>query len=79
MCRGLNGYLLDELDAKEIDVFITIDGNIEFQQRFIGRKFGTVIIRSVTNRLEDLLRLKDELADAVNKVSPGKILRVPNS
>ena len=74
-----DGKLLDELDARNIDVFITIDGNIEFQQRFIGRKFGTVLIRSVSNRLENLLHLQDELSDAIKKANSGNIQRVPDS
>ncbi|MCF6191245.1 MAG: hypothetical protein L3J51_12270 [Cocleimonas sp.] len=78
---GLAGYndndLLNELDVRNIDVFITIDGNIEYQQSFIDRKFGTVIIRSVTNRLSDLLQLENELNDAINDISSGNILHIP--
>jgi len=74
-----DGNLLDELDARNIDIFITIDGNIEYQQRFIDRKFGTIIIHSVTNRIDDLLRLESELTKAVNKATSGTILQVPDS
>jgi len=74
-----DGYLLDELDLRDVDIFVTMDGNIEYQQRFYERKFGTIIIRSVTNRLEDLLHLEEELSDAIKKVEPGKILRIPTS
>ena len=37
------------------------DGNIEYQQQFANRKFGTIIIRSVSNRFEDLQRYQKEL------------------
>lgn len=78
---GLAGYndeaLLNELDTRNIDVFITIDGNIEYQQSFIDRKFGTVVIRSVTNRLSDLLQLENELNEAINEVSSGNIIHIP--
>ena len=71
---GLSGsqdqVLLDELDIKNIDIFITIDGNIEYQQQFENRVFGTVIIRAVSNRFSDLLHLKGELLNAVTKVIP---------
>jgi len=68
--------LLNELDRREIDVFITIDGNIEYQQQFINRSFGTVVIISVSNRFDDLKHLKDKILKAVNTVSKGKIEHV---
>ena len=55
--------LLEELDKKGIDVFVTIDGNIEYQQQF-------------TNRTNDLLHLKDKILKAVSSVSKGKIERI---
>ena len=74
---GLSGAkdtaLLNELDKREIDVFITIDGNIEYQEQFINRKFGTVVIISVSNRFNDLLHLKDKIFKAVDSVSNGEI------
>ena len=74
---GLSGSkdteLLEELDKRGIDVFITIDGNIEYQQQFINRSFGTVVIISVSNRFNDLLHLKDKILKAVNTVSKGTI------
>jgi len=74
---GLSGSkdteLLEELDKRGIDVFVTIDGNIEYQQQFTNRTFGTVVIISVSNRFNDLLHLKDKILKAVNSVSKGKI------
>jgi len=72
-----DSQLLTELDTRNIDVFITIDGNIEYQQSFIDRKFGTVVIRSVTNRLSDLLQLENQLNDAINEISSGNIVHIP--
>jgi len=77
---GLNGSkdteLLEELDKRGIDVFVTIDGNIEYQQQFINRTFGTVVIISVSNRFNDLLHLKDKILEAIDSVSHGKIEHV---
>jgi len=74
---GLSGSkdteLLKELDKRGIDVFVTIDGNIEYQQQFINRTFGTVVIISVSNRFNDLLHLKDKILKAVDTVSKGGI------
>jgi len=69
--------LLDELDTRNIDVFITIDGNIEYQQRFLNRTFGTIIVRSVNNRLESLLLLEDDLLETVDKIVSGDVIHLP--
>ena len=78
---GLSGYkdteLLEELDKKDIDIFITIDGNIEYQQQFMNRKFGTIVIRAVSNRFKDLEYLEDRLNIAVREVLEGKIIHLP--
>lgn len=78
---GLGGSkdteLLEALDEKGVDVFVTIDGNIEYQQQFKNRVFGTIVVRSVSNCFSSLLHLKDELIEAVNEVSSGEIIHVP--
>ena len=67
---GLSGStdseLLEELDKRGIDIFVTIDGNIEYQQQFLKRKFGTV-------RFSDLEHLKDKILEAVGSVRKGEI------
>ena len=47
--------------------------NIEYQQQFINRTFGTVVIISVSNRFNDLLHLRDKILKAVDSVSKGEI------
>jgi predicted nuclease of predicted toxin-antitoxin system len=78
---GLGGssdtILLDELDKREIDLFITIDGNIEYQQQFKGRVFGTIVIRSVSNRFSDLVHLETTLVEALQGVTAGEIIHLP--
>ena len=69
--------LLNALDEKDIDVFITIDGNIEYQQQFAGRKFGTVVIRAASNRFPDLVPFADSLVDVITQVKAGTIWRIP--
>ncbi|QQZ28112.1 DUF5615 family PIN-like protein [Thiothrix subterranea] len=69
--------LLEALDAKGIDVFVTIDGNIEYQQQFVNRVFGTVVIRAASNRFQDLTPLATALIEAVSGVSAGQLVRIP--
>ena len=51
-----NGALLDQA-AGRIDAFVTMDANLQFQQRLRGRPFGVVVIHARSNRLADLLPL----------------------
>ena len=78
---GLSGYkdteLLNELDTRSIDIFITIDGNIEYQQQFNNRQFRTIIIRAVSNRFSDLKQFEDELQKAVISIKPNMIIHIP--
>ena len=69
--------LLNILDSKKIDVFITIDGNIEYQQQFKERVFGTIVIRSVSNRFSDLVHLEEMIVQATNNIQKGEIIRIP--
>ena len=79
---GLGGYkdseLLAELEKRNIDAFITIDGNIEYQQQFKNRILGTIVIRSVSNRFADLQHhLEEALVKIVKSIQPGTITHIP--
>ena len=78
---GLNGYkdteLLDALDRRNIDIFITIDGNIEYQQQFNNRSFRTIIIRAVSNRFSDLQQFESKLQKAVCSSGSHRIIHIP--
>lgn len=78
---GLGGtkdtQLLEELHSRNIDIFLTIDGNIEYQQQFKNRCFGTIVIRSVSNRFLDLVHYKEQILEAIVKIKAGKIIHIP--
>ena len=69
--------LLDALDRKEVDVFITIDGNIEYQQQFHHRKFGTIVLRSPSNRFDDLKHLAEHFEKVIETIQPGQVVHLP--
>jgi len=72
-----DGPLLEELAKRGIDCFITIDGNMEYQQRLAWQPFCTVILRCASNRYADLLPLQEALMQAVDQCRPGEIAHVP--
>ena len=74
-----NGALLTEAEQVGFDVFVTADRNLEYQQSFQGRKLGVVVLFAPSNALEDLLPLVSEALEAIVRVQPGQILRVPGA
>jgi len=72
-----DGELLEKLAEKQIDCFITIDGNMEYQQALRRQPFGTVVIRAHSNRYSDLLPLKEMLRQALTSCKPGNIVHIP--
>jgi hypothetical protein len=58
-------------------VFVTIDANLEFQQKLTGLSFGIVVIHARSNRFADIEPLQTELGSAVGLVNAGGLLHVP--
>ena len=70
-----NGELL-RLARGSVDVFVTIDSNLVYQQTVGALSFGVVVLVARSNRLGDLLPLVPDLLTAVGSVGPGQVLRV---
>ena len=65
-----NGELLT-LAAAEFDVFVTTDRNLSFQQNLEQFDIGVVVLKSSSNRLQDLRTLIPELLQVLSFVKPG--------
>jgi predicted nuclease of predicted toxin-antitoxin system len=70
-----NGDLLRRA-AGHIDAFITMDSNLQFQQRVEGLPFGVVIIHARSNRMADLLPIIDSMLVAITELIPGTVRHV---
>ena len=70
-----NGELL-RLAIGSVDVFVTIDSSLVYQQTVGALSFGVVVLVVRSNRLGDLLPLVPDLLTAVISVEPGQVLRV---
>lgn len=70
-----NGSLLNAIQGA-FDAFITIDGNIEYQQALSHRPFSIIIVKSISNRLEDLIPLVPAITAALNRGHAGEIIHV---
>ena len=73
-----NGQLLG-LIARHFDVFVTVDKSIPAQQNLRNAKFSILILRTPTNRLEDIVPHLPEILIALRQVRPGQVKRIPRS
>ena len=70
-----NGELLKLAEAA-FDVLVTVDANLQFQQKLADRGIAVVILAARTNRLADLSPLFPACASAIEKIRSGEIVTV---
>ncbi len=70
-----NGELLRRAHGN-CDVFVTLDRSLEFQQNIRTLPFGVVVVRAVSNRIDNLLPLVSFILEAVVRIAPGMVERV---
>jgi hypothetical protein len=70
-----NGELLRRA-AGRFDAFMTMDANLEHQQRLSLVDFGVVLIRARSNRMVHLLPLVEAMLGALRSLQPGQIHRI---
>lgn len=71
-----NGELLKRIDAAGFGAFVTVDKNMPAEQRIAELSFGLVILRSKSNRLQDLRPLARKVLDALRALKPGRAVIV---
>src|SRR5271166_836418 len=67
-----NGKLL-ALIGMQFDAFITVDSNLAFQQNLGVLPVAVVVLRTPSNKIEDLRPLLPRLLSALAAVKPGKL------
>lgn len=70
-----DGALLDRIDGT-FDVFITIDGNLTYQQNLTDRRIAVVVLRAVTNAFEDVEPLVKSILEVLQTVEAGDVVYV---
>jgi len=70
-----NGELLRRMNC-QYDALVTMDRSIEFQQRIATLRFGIVLVRARSNRMQDLMPLVPSIRSALDTLKPGRICRV---
>jgi len=69
-----NGALL-QLMRGQCDVFITVDGNLEYQQNLSAASIAVVVLKAVNNKLETLAPLMPAVRAKMDALQSGEIAR----
>jgi predicted nuclease of predicted toxin-antitoxin system len=70
-----NGKLL-ALAQAEFDVFVTVDRNLAFQQDIPKFSLAVILVRSVSNRLADLVALVPDIQRVIPSAARGTVTNV---
>lgn len=70
-----NGDLL-RLAEKEFEAFLTVDRDISMQQDLTTFNLAVILIRSRSNRLEDIRPLVPELLETLDRPTPRALMTV---
>jgi len=65
-----------KLAEKEYDVFITVDRKLSVQQDLTEFDIAVVLIRSRSNRLEDIRPLVPEILEAISRATKRALTSV---
>jgi hypothetical protein len=71
-----NGQLL-ALAVRELEVLVTIDRRMKYQQNFQKLPIGIVVIDTRDTRFESIHAHVEELREAIARVKPGEMISVP--
>jgi predicted nuclease of predicted toxin-antitoxin system len=71
-----NGQLLRKANP-QFDVFLTVDKNLVRQQDLSGLRIAVIILRSRTNKVEDLSPLVPQVLSVLASTQPGTVSFVP--
>lgn len=72
----VNGELLSRMRERGIEVFVTVDRNLECQQDIAAAELAVVVLIAVRNRLTELGPLLPELLKTLNHVQGGQVIRI---
>ena len=70
-----NGALLRRIQGR-FDAFVTIDGNLTYQQNLSEGHIGIVVLEAPTNAFEDIEPLIPSILKALETLKPGHIIRI---
>jgi hypothetical protein len=73
-----NGELM-RLAEPEFEAFITMDRGIEYSQNLARFDLAVILLRAVSNRLQDLMPLLPQLIEVLPSCTSGQFRQVPDN
>ena len=70
-----NGKLLG-LAAAQFDVFLTMDGNLEFQQNLATLPVAVLVVEAASNRMEHLVPVVPSILKELDHIPPKSLRKV---
>ena len=70
-----NGDLLRQAQGR-IDAFLTMDANLEYQQRLGGMPVGVAVLHAPSNRMANSRTLVPALLTALEHLAPGDVRHI---
>ena len=70
-----NGALLN-LAATRFDVFLTVDGSLEYQQNLVTLPIAVIVLTSFRNDLASLRPLMPQVRELLPLVQPGHLYHI---
>ena len=58
------------------DVFLTLDKGMQYQQNLSGCAIAVLIVKTISNRIEDLINRVPACLTALDRIRPGQVFRV---
>ena len=72
----VNGELAKRMSDAGVEVFVTIDKNLRYQQNVAALPFGIIVLDVKTNRFPDILPLVPSLQRELRTVKTGIVTEI---
>ena len=70
-----NGELL-QLAARQFDLLLTVDRNLEYQQNFAGLALAVIVVHAPSNDVAVLRPLMPAVLAAISETKPGMVTHI---
>src|SRR5215471_6480327 len=70
-----NGELL-QLAARQFDLLLTVDRNLEYQQNFAGLALAVIVVHAPSNDVAVLRPLMPAVLAAISGIKPGMVTHI---
>ncbi len=71
-----NGALLRFIKSADFDVFVTIDGNLEYQQNLRAIRFAIIVLSAPDNTFDTLNPLMPKVVEALKTIKASEVVHV---